>query len=133
MRLRPISAYGCKAQQLGDMLSQVCECTPAGKWESPPEFPPAIGFTAGWRRSPPSTGPLFVKAVLRCGGVGGCRRVEYQPARPNSHPTVWQGEHTEQPQLVSPVICLDCHMIQPVCNNTQGAEAGRSGNEMIHG
>lgn len=33
-------------------------------------------------------------------------------------------EHTEQPQLVSPVIFLPCHMIWAVCNNTQGAWAG---------
>lgn len=42
-------------------------------------------------------------------------------------------EHTEQPQLVSPVISLPCHMILAVCNNTHGAGAVRSGNEMIHG
>lgn len=33
-------------------------------------------------------------------------------------------EHTEQPQLVSPVIFIPCHMIWAVCNNTQGASAG---------
>lgn len=33
-------------------------------------------------------------------------------------------EHTEQPQLVSPIISLPCHMIWAVCNNTQGAGAG---------
>ena len=33
-------------------------------------------------------------------------------------------EHMEQPQLVSPVISLPCHMIRAVCNNTRGAGAG---------
>lgn len=94
-----------KAQQLGDMLSQVCECPPPipppawmGKGESPLQFPAAIGFTPGWRGPSALTGSMLVMVETR--------RVEYQPARPNSHPTVWQSEHTEQPQLVSPVISL---------------------------
>ena len=42
-------------------------------------------------------------------------------------------EHTEKPQLVSPVISLPCHMIWAVCNNTQGLYGlPGTGNEMIH-
>lgn len=38
-------------------------------------------------------------------------------------PLFGRSEHTEKPQLVSPVISLPCHMICAVCNNTQGAGA----------
>lgn len=55
------------------------------------------------------------------GDIGGS---SISPPGQTVTPLFASSEHTEQPQLVSPVISLSCHMIWTVCNNTQGAGAG---------
>lgn len=118
------------------MLSQVCECpnpTPCRKGGIPPEFPTVIGFTAGWRGSPALTGSMLVMAAFAVtrGGRTQEGRVSAGPAKQSPH---CLAERTHRKASISfpSNLPLPCHMIWPVCNNTQGAEAGRSGNEMIH-
>ena len=87
-----------------------------------PGFKRALWFTTGRPRLLDFRGSLFVMAILwlqetREGRVSG------RPGQTVT-PLFSTREHTEQPQLVSPVISLPCHMIRAVCNNTQGAGAG---------
>lgn len=117
-----------RAHQSDDMLSQVCGFT-----SNPIPIPPS-----GWGESPKLQRSDLVHyrlarsvgfdRVIVCNGhfvvAGDAGGSSISPPGQTVTPLFASREHTEQPQLVSPVISLPCHMIRAVCNNTQGAGAG---------
>lgn len=135
------------------MLSQVCECTTPPTTHTP--HTPTHTPLQESRNPPPiaSNGDQVRRSLARLacldrvpicnghfcgrrgrGGWGGAQegRVSARPAKQSPHCLAERTHRTASISFPSN-LALPCHMIRPVCNNTQGAEAGRSGNEMIHG
>lgn len=116
-----------RAHQSDDMLSQVCGCTtnpiplhpPQNKGNPKLQKSDLVHYrlarSVGFDRVIVCNGHFAV-----AGDMGGS---SIRPPGQTVTPLFSTREHTEKPQLVSPVISLPCHMIWTVCNNTQGAGA----------
>lgn len=114
-----------RAHQSDDLLSQVCGCTTnplpihplldKGNPQASKEVHNRLARSVGFDRVIVCNGHYVV-----AGDIGG---LSISLPGQTVTPLFASREHTEQPQLVSPVSSLPCHMIWAVCNNTQGARA----------